>query len=801
MPKTPRMPLGLKGLNTDIPSHSLPLDFFNAGNNMRSFNGALNGVNSFSENTGITFHTSTSENPSVIGVYDAAQFTPAGSSYYNIIALVQHNDGSFKFKAYSSDSGTATVQVAVSDYTMTLNAAKSLIKNETLTQATSNATAKVKYGTSNSTTVRLYDITGTWTIGSQNITGSVTGALSTHPTQIEDHVNSVTVTSGTFDHDSTSNTQTVTIGYDPEFGSDMFVFNETLVINTVKSKPLYLAAQGSKISVVDNWPADVDVGLVTFDNSEYDDDALAVHASGASISISPGSTINIGSAPFNTGGLTVPPSGGSSPTSITNSVPLHVLWRNTHNVDIDLGFFQVIGTSDGSTALTSTAVHFPTRGSLSVTPEKFKTITGFKFSNNSNMDSAGSNLEIDYFKVGLGYLTPKKEKLFTPKIAQFGGRLVALGLFGEGSAHWVGSFDTTSTPASGVNNDFGEAPNNTFITADDGIYNERASVIFSSPITELGSLAGIEWTVASTNSTVDDIITESPGAVVDGGQLGDNFIVYKSDCVLSYREITSSPYILGRVIQTDDGILSSRCFADIGNNSHIVFGNHGIYIHNGENQKQNVSKNKVQDALYAEINMSKKGQCFVFRHEQDKETWFCIPTTNHTGKGCDKAYVYAEETDSWYTRELATSSNQHSTSHIFSTELDGTVKNFACKTVTNTSQNTTLNAHLLHELSTTAFVSGGTAEFLNNPLETSAITKTVTTAYPMCNGAVKVGLTSTDNIGDSASVTTKDFNPANDHKLSFRETGRYFDMKVEMNSTTNPEVTAMEFDVNPRGKR
>jgi len=588
MPKTPRIPLGLKGLNTDIPSHSLPLEFFSGGNNMRPFNNALQGVNSFASESTITFAVS-GESSAPTGIFDAAQFTPAGSVYYNIIALVKHADNAFRVKAYSSDSGTANTQVAISDFTMTLAAAKSLVKDETLSQAGSSATAKVKYSTTNSTTVRLYDVQNSFNTGSGNLSGTVSGALNTHPTAVVDETGGVAIT----------------LGYNTEFGTDMFVFNECLILNSGTHKPLYLSSQGNRLAILDNWPADVTTGSTT-------------------------------------------------------------------------------------------------------------------------------------------------EKLYSPKIAQFGGRLVALGLFGSSN-----------------------------------IYNERSSVIFSSPITAIASLAGVEWTVASTNSTVDDIITESPGPVIDGGQLGDNFIVYKSDCVISYREVTSSPFILGRVIQTDDGMISSKCFADIGNNQHIVFGNHNIYIHNGENQKQLVSKNKIEDALYAEINRTKIGQCFVFRHELDRETYFCIPTTNHNGEGCNKAYVYAEETDSWYTRDLDNYTN------IFTTEINGVVRMFGTKP-------TSVN---LQELSTTAFVSGGTIEFTNNPLETSAITKTVTTAYPVCSGAVKIGLTSTDNIGDSSSITTKAFNPANDYKLSFRETGRYFDMKIEMNGTTNPEITGMEFNVNPRGAR
>ena len=111
MPKTPRMPLGLKGLNTDIPSHSLPLDFFNAGNNMRPFNNALQGVSSFSANTSIKFETSNGE--TFTGVYDAAQFTPAGSSYYNVIGLIKelNPDLSFVNSGLGSPANSVTYSV------------------------------------------------------------------------------------------------------------------------------------------------------------------------------------------------------------------------------------------------------------------------------------------------------------------------------------------------------------------------------------------------------------------------------------------------------------------------------------------------------------------------------------------------------------------------------------------------------------------------------------------------------------------------------------------------------------------
>ena len=782
MPKTPRIPLGLKGLNTDIPSHSLPLDFFNAGTNVRSFNGALQGVNSFSANTSISFKTSNSD--IFAGVYDAAQFTPAGSEYYNIIALVKDETPllvftysnsvnyfyedtytkPFEIRAYTSDSAvTFAVVRSSSDVLLTLNANVTLAKDtkvfRSLSLGTTQTSTNLRYGVTNSNTLRVYNVSGAALVADAN--------YFTDPGRV---TLPATVT-GITDLASTG----VRFNYDTTYGTDMFVFNECLILNSGASKPLYLSSQKTSFAVVDNWPADVSIPhstgalteqLVTPKIAQFGGRLVALGLKGLSVATETNTLNNKplylpsfdavhttrtlipipGQAPF-PGYSSASGGSGSTSNGIDLSLspaigPLKDFSNNTftfseerfiivssitNNANSAYGNIRIKGTNAAGSNITSDIFYLPAGGKVAISSHKFKTITHLNFAVGGSGDDYGG-MGLDFLEIGV----------------------------------------STSPITEGV-----------------GIYNELASVIFSSPITTIASLEGIEWTVASTNSTVDDVITESPGPVVDGGQLGDNFIVYKSDCVLSYREITSSPYILGRVIQTDDGILSTRCFADIGNNSHIVLGNHGVYIHNGENQKQNISKNKIQDALYADISASRKGQCFVFRHEQDKETYFCIPTSNWNGEGCNKAYIYAEETDSWYTRDLDNFTN------IVTTELGGEVRIFGTKP----------SDMSLHELSTTAFVSGGDVQFLNNPLETSAINKTVTTAYPMCNGAVKIGLTSTDNIGDSASVTTKDFNPANDYKLSFRETGRYFDMKIEMNSTTNPEVTAMEFDVIPRGKR
>jgi hypothetical protein len=539
MVKTPITPLGLKGLVTDVPSQSLALDYFDSGNNMRSINGALSGVNSFANETNIGFGTS---GGAVAGIYDAVQFTPAGSQYYNIFALVK-SGSTFTVRGFSQNSSQFS--------------------------------------------------------GSQSITVSTSGVT-----------------------DWTGSNQ-----YSTEYGSDMLVFNEVLIVNLGTHVPMYMPSQGA--------------ALINFPTGKTE--------------VISGSTV---------------------------AVPLK---------------------------------DWPTENTL------------------TNQATHGG------------------QDIYAGKISKFGNRVVAMSMYGDVD------------------------------------YNERATIFFSSPIKDISSIQAIEWLASNTNSASDDIITESPGPVLDGGQLGANFIVYKSDSVLSYMEVSSEPFIVGRAIQDDDGIISSRCFEAIGNSQHIVFGNYGVYIHNGENQKQVVSKNKIHDALYADIDRTRVNQCFTFRHNQDKETWFCIPTSSlGSGKeGCDKAYCYAEETDSWYTRDL------ENYTHIFTTELLGVTRIFALSPD---------NAQL-QELSSTAVIASGSVEFLNRPLDTNATVKTMTAMYPMSNGTLNIGVTSTDNIPTSASITTKSFNPVNDHKLGFRETGRYFDLKVQLPSTTDVKLTGAEFEIKPRGKR
>ena len=76
--------------------------------------------------------------------------------------------------------------VDTTGYYLTLNVAKSLSAGETITQANSGATGKVKDATTSHLNVQLINTTGTFTTNTSDLlTGSTTGALNTYATAVE----------------------------------------------------------------------------------------------------------------------------------------------------------------------------------------------------------------------------------------------------------------------------------------------------------------------------------------------------------------------------------------------------------------------------------------------------------------------------------------------------------------------------------------------------------------------------------------------------------------------------------------
>jgi len=319
--------------------------------------------------------------------------------------------------------------------------------------------------------------------------------------------------------------------------------------------------------------------------------------------------------------------------------------------------------------------------------------------------------------------------------------------------------------------------------ADDDVY-QPIDLLFSSHITTTASLAAVQWTASTTNTAGDAFLNATPGKILDGGQLGEFFIAYKTDSVVRIRETGDTNILAIESIFEDDGIYSTRCFANIGNSQHLVVGNYGIYIHDGQSQKQDIAKDLFKDTMYALVKTTERNRTFVFQQTRDKEVWLCLPTTSNSTTGCDLAFVYDYSSGKIHKRTLP------GITDLFETELDGELKIYGTKSGTT-----------LQTLSNTILESGGYFERINDNLTDNGKVKHINRIEINAVGSCLVALTGTQNLSDSKSYTNVAFNPTTDHKIDVRASGRYMNLKVTMNGATNPELSKLQFDIKIMGVR
>lgn len=309
-------------------------------------------------------------------------------------------------------------------------------------------------------------------------------------------------------------------------------------------------------------------------------------------------------------------------------------------------------------------------------------------------------------------------------------------------------------------------------------------VVWSSVVTGIGSLTNVTWQASSTNTAGDAFMTQTPGKILDGLQLGPYFIAYKDDAVIQVRETGDTFVLAFDTIFEDDGIYSPGCVQSIGNSQHLVWGNHSVYVIDGQTQKNNLSKGVIQEGLFDSVVSTQRDRSFMFKQTRDKEVWLCYSETSNAGAGCNKAFVFDYETQLWHKRDVPQLLS------LAETELDGVIKIYGASP----------DDANIQVLSTSTYTSGGYFVQKENNLGTTNF-KQLTSYYPSSEAAVLIAVDGTSNIGDTASYTNQTFTPSTDYKVDKRVSGRYMNVRVTMSGATNPKLTSISFNLKGTGRR
>lgn len=323
---------------------------------------------------------------------------------------------------------------------------------------------------------------------------------------------------------------------------------------------------------------------------------------------------------------------------------------------------------------------------------------------------------------------------------------------------------------------------------------------FSSSVSDIGTILDLEWYASAQNTAGNAFLTQTPGRVVDAKQLGEFLIVYKTDAVLRFQDTGEPLFVTGETAFLDDGVLSYDCVVDIGGNRHFVVGNYGLYIHAGGPEKEIISSDKTNISFYDDlpVALSDRALTFVFHDSIQKEVWVCYrhraASTGASYKGCTRALVYSYEKGIFYTRSLP------NVTKIIETEVNGIVEIIAASVDEAAGS---LVTGYLYPLSKTTYEADGWVQFTVRELGMVESVKALNGIYPTSRGAfdVKATTSPTPSEPNMNLVTAYSFNPTNDYKLDFRELGRYYTIRVQMDNAIDPILSMMKIDMNTEGER
>lgn len=185
------------------------------------------------------------------------------------------------------------------------------------------------------------------------------------------------------------------------------------------------------------------------------------------------------------------------------------------------------------------------------------------------------------------------------------------------------------------------------------------TMVKTSDFTVFGSTPGA-WVGSTTNSATENVIGDLNDPLIDGFPLRDRMVLYalNETWVMEYRG--DDLMFNYRRLFNNRGAISQNCVAE-SNNTHYVFGNDDIWLHDGYTNKS-IALGRVRDFIYSNLIRSEASQFFVVNNAKQGEVMFCYVSTDEYCKfpvggtigypGCNRAAVYNYQYDTWYFYDL-----------------------------------------------------------------------------------------------------------------------------------------------------
>ena len=156
------------------------------------------------------------------------------------------------------------------------------------------------------------------------------------------------------------------------------------------------------------------------------------------------------------------------------------------------------------------------------------------------------------------------------------------------------------------------------------------------------------WTPTPENEAGSTTLAATPGAIVDGHPLRDNFVICKQHSTYLMQYVAGEFVFLFRKALVTSGALARNCMAEVLGNL-LVMTDGDIVLFDGRDATS-IVQNRLKRWIFNIIDGDNFGRSFVVAHPAQSEVWVCFPETGNTHPNL--AAVWDRNRDAWGVREL-----------------------------------------------------------------------------------------------------------------------------------------------------
>jgi hypothetical protein len=299
--------------------------------------------------------------------------------------------------------------------------------------------------------------------------------------------------------------------------------------------------------------------------------------------------------------------------------------------------------------------------------------------------------------------------------------------------------------------------------------------------------------------------------IIDGYSLKEQFIIYSQESINVLWESGDMNIWNRSEITSSTGLLRRECIAEL-NGVHFLLCVDDITICDGTGL-QSIATGMIQRHMAANIDATKfAGYAFVVANTQEREVWFCVPSTSAPYSGCDLAYVYNIDGSSWAVRDIKGTSNVVMRSAAWGYCPDtNSIYDRSIIAISNTGKAFNLdpvppvNAYN-HEYAGAITVANKDATIERQNLKLSDLDQEImlVSVRPMLKGKGQVQVYIGSHKYAGANVVWKTpvtFDIRDDDRIPIRCSGKLFAWKIVGLSGAIFELSGIEFEITPAGTR